>query len=83
MKVDVGSNGDKGHTRQKEDEVDEKDNVTEHCVTTTHFESCKVKAQIIFTRFFFRDSVTIERILSSSTTFTFVMLFAVAQVFDE
>ena len=48
VKVDVGSDGDEGHTRQEEDEVDEKDYVTEHCVTTTHFESCKVKSQISF-----------------------------------
>ena len=51
VKVDVGSDGDEGHTRQEEDEVDQKDNVTEHCVTTTHFVSCKVKAQIIFSFF--------------------------------
>ena len=31
MKVDVGSNGGKGHTRQKKDEIYQKDNVTVHC----------------------------------------------------
>ena len=28
VKVDVGSDGDEGHTRQEKDEIDQKDNVT-------------------------------------------------------